>query len=120
MNFRFSCIYSERFLNFIFIVSTLSIKSVPLFFRFCALVNLLFFLLLSNHCFKNFVTFNSDRIYVSVETNRTQCFCTAYSKNTICPLVRPRFWCIRCCLLKTSIESLLLRIISRRHQQSSH
>ena len=28
-------------------------------------------------------------IYVSVETNRTQCFCTANSKDTISPLMGP-------------------------------
>ena len=107
---------------FIFYISSkylINQKSAS-FFRFCALVNLLFFMLLSNHCFTNFVAFNSGRIYVSVETNRTQCFCTAYSKDTICPLVRPRFWRPWLCLLKTSIEPLLLRIISRRQQQSSH
>ena len=65
---------------------TLSTKRVPLFFDFTPLLPYCSFAVVK------FVLKTLLRlIHVSVETNRTQCFCTANSKDTICPLVRPRF-----------------------------
>ena len=65
---------------FTFIVSTLSTKRVPLFLDFAPLLTCCY-LLLSNHYFINFVGFNFGRVYMIVETNLTQCFCTPNFKG---------------------------------------
>ena len=77
-------------LFFTFILSNLSTKRVPLFLDFAPLLTY-YYLMLLNHYSMNFVKFSFSRVYIVVETNLAQYFCTVNFKRQYLLLVLPAF-----------------------------